>query len=60
MPALRAATALPAARFGLTDRGRLAEGLRADMALVAGDPTTDISDSLSLTQVWRHGRQAAL
>lgn len=53
--ALRAATATAARRFGLTDRGRIAPGLRADLLLVDGDPTTDISDTLNIRQVWRRG-----
>ncbi|MFD9873266.1 amidohydrolase family protein [[Kitasatospora] papulosa] len=53
--ALRAATLTPARRFGLTDRGRIAEGLRADLLLVDGDPTTTISDTLNLRAVWRRG-----
>ena len=39
--ALRSATAEPAARFRLADRGRVAPGLVADLVLVAGDPTRD-------------------
>lgn len=53
--ALRAATSVPARRFGLTDRGRIAEGLRADLVLVDGDPTSVISDTLAIRQVWRRG-----
>lgn len=53
--ALTAATSTPARRFGLTDRGRIAEGLRADLLLVEGDPTTEISDTLSIRTVWRNG-----
>jgi len=53
--ALRAATSTTARRFGLTDRGRIAPGLRADLLLVDGDPTTDISDTLNIRQVWRRG-----
>ncbi|MFJ3701244.1 MULTISPECIES: amidohydrolase family protein [Streptomyces] len=53
--ALRAATLTPARRFGLTDRGRIAEGLRADLLLVDGDPTTTIADTLNLRAVWRRG-----
>ena len=53
--ALRAATSTPARRFGLTDRGRIAPGARADLLLVDGDPTTTISDTLSVRAVWRSG-----
>ncbi|WP_372671208.1 amidohydrolase family protein [Amycolatopsis kentuckyensis] len=53
--ALRAATATTARRFGLGDRGRIAEGLRADLLLVDGDPTTDIGDTLSTRAIWRRG-----
>ncbi|MER5918166.1 amidohydrolase family protein [Streptomyces sp. NPDC001982] len=58
--ALRAATVLPARRFGLSDRGRIAQGLRADLLLVAGDPTTAIDDSLSVQAVWRQGARLPL
>ncbi|MGA5299578.1 amidohydrolase family protein [Nucisporomicrobium flavum] len=53
--ALRAATSTPARRFGLTDRGRIAPGLRADLLLVDGDPTTVIGDTLNTRAVWRRG-----
>ncbi|WP_405808976.1 amidohydrolase family protein [Streptomyces sp. NBC_01520] len=53
--ALRAATSTTARRFGLTDRGRIAEGLRADLLLVDGDPTTTIGDTLNTRAVWRRG-----
>ncbi len=53
--ALRAATSLPARRFGLTDRGRVAPGARADLLLIDGDPTTNIADTLSTRAVWRGG-----
>lgn len=58
--ALRAATSVPARRFGLDDRGRIAPGLRADLLLVDGDPTTDIADTLALRTVWRAGVARAL
>lgn len=58
--ALRAATLTPARRFGLPDRGRIAEGLRADLLLVDGDPTTTISDTLNLRDVWRRGTRTTL
>jgi imidazolonepropionase-like amidohydrolase len=53
--ALRAATSLPAERFDLWDRGRIAPGLRADLVLVDGDPTRDISSTISIKNVWRAG-----
>ncbi|PSM41532.1 imidazolonepropionase [Streptomyces dioscori] len=58
--ALRAATATPARRFGLPDRGRIEEGLRADLLLVDGDPTTTIGDTLNLREVWRRGTRMTL
>lgn len=54
--ALRAATSVTARRFALRDRGRLVQGGRADLVLVNGDPTRDISDTLSIIQVWKAGR----
>ena len=57
--ALQAATATPARRFGLTDRGHIAPGLLADLLLVDGDPTTNISDTLSIRTVWHRGVQLA-
>ncbi|WP_028645652.1 amidohydrolase family protein [Nocardioides sp. URHA0020] len=54
--ALRAATSTTARRFGLDDRGRIAEGLRADLLLVDGDPLTTIGDTLNVRGVWRRGQ----
>ncbi|MFF0483893.1 amidohydrolase family protein [Streptomyces sp. NPDC004435] len=57
--ALHAATAAPARHFGLHDRGRIAPGLRADLLLVDGDPTRDITAVRDIADVWRRGvRQA--
>jgi imidazolonepropionase-like amidohydrolase len=57
--ALGAATSLPARCFGLTDRGRVREGCRADLILVDGNPTTTIGDTLSIRAVWRQGVRLA-
>ena len=59
LEALTAATATPARRFGLDDRGRIAVGLRADLLLVTGDPTTTVSDTLNTVAVWRRGTPLA-
>ncbi|MGW0748060.1 amidohydrolase family protein [Streptomyces sp. NPDC002587] len=53
--ALTAATALPARHFGLADRGRIAPGLRADLLLVEGDPTHELSALGAIAAVWRRG-----
>lgn len=46
--ALAAATSLPANRYGLDDRGRIAPGLRADLMLVEGDPAEGIIATRSI------------
>ncbi|MGW4664091.1 amidohydrolase family protein [Streptosporangium sandarakinum] len=53
--ALAAATSVPAEHFGLTDRGRIAPGSRADLLLVDGDPTSDITATRAIAEVWRRG-----
>ncbi|GGR92499.1 MULTISPECIES: amidohydrolase family protein [Streptomyces] len=53
--ALAAATSAVADRFGLADRGRVAPGLRADLLLVDGDPTRDVSALENVTALWRRG-----
>lgn len=53
--ALAAATSVPARHFPLTDRGRVAPGLRADLILVDGDPTRDIAATAAIAEVWRRG-----
>lgn len=53
--ALRAATSSPAKRFRLDDRGRIAPGLRADLLLVDGDPTRDITATRAIRGVWKNG-----
>ena len=53
--ALTAATALPARTFSLADRGRIAPGLRADLVLVDGDPTTNIDATRAIVTIWKNG-----
>lgn len=53
--ALAAGTSRPADQFGLDDRGRIAPGLRADLLLVRGDPTTDILATREIVAVIRGG-----
>ncbi len=55
--AVRAATVLPARTFALDDRGRVAPGLRADLILIDGDPTIDITSTRALRAVWCAGRR---
>jgi imidazolonepropionase-like amidohydrolase len=55
--ALAAATSVPARCFGLHDRGRIAPGLRADLLLVRGDPTLDITTTRDIVSVWKGGVQ---
>lgn len=53
--ALAAATSIPAAQFHLKDRGRIALGMRADLLLVQGDPTSDIHATRQIVGVWKQG-----
>lgn len=55
--ALAAATSVPADVFGLKDRGRIAAGTLADLLLVAGDPTQDISATQRIEVIIRRGHQ---
>jgi imidazolonepropionase-like amidohydrolase len=55
LEALTAGTSLTAKCFKWHDRGRIAEGLKADLVLVEGNPLEDIEDSLNLRGVWRDG-----
>jgi alpha-D-ribose 1-methylphosphonate 5-triphosphate diphosphatase len=54
--AVATVTAGPAAAIGLTDRGRLAEGLRADLARVRREGRHDVP---LVRSVWREGRRVA-
>ena len=53
--ALTAATAGPARFFGATDRGRILPGIKADLVLVEGDPTHDISATRHIVRIWKNG-----
>lgn len=53
--ALSAATSRAAAVFGLDDRGSIATGKRADLLLVARDPTGDITATRDIIGVWKRG-----
>jgi imidazolonepropionase-like amidohydrolase len=53
--ALAAATSNIASAYGLTDRGVIAAGKRADLLLVRGDPTVDVTATRDIVSVWRGG-----
>ena len=55
LEAVRAATVLPAEVFGLSDRGVVQPGKRADLVLVDGDPLQRIGDTRRLKKVWIGG-----
>lgn len=57
LEALAAATGNPAQAYHLSDRGRIAPGLRADLLLVSGDPTTNILDTRKVFAVWKAGHK---
>jgi imidazolonepropionase-like amidohydrolase len=54
--ALRGATSIPADSFGISDRGRIAPGMRADLILVSGDPTASILETRAIVRVWKEGQ----
>jgi hypothetical protein len=53
--ALVAATSAPAKAFRLADRGRIAAGRKADLLLVDGDPTNDITATRAIVSIWKDG-----
>jgi imidazolonepropionase-like amidohydrolase len=53
--ALRSATIVAAQHFGLSDRGVIAAGKRADLVLIDGDPLQDISAIAKIAAVWCAG-----
>jgi imidazolonepropionase-like amidohydrolase len=56
--ALAAATSAPAAAFRLGRRGCIATGCKADLLLVEGDPTRDITATRRIVEVWKDGQSA--
>lgn len=52
---LAAATSVPAKAFKLGQRGQVANGFKADVVLVEGDPTTDILATRRIVEVWKDG-----
>jgi imidazolonepropionase-like amidohydrolase len=52
---LIAATSRTADVFRLGDRGRIGPGLRADLLLVRGDPTSNILQTRDVVRVWKSG-----
>jgi len=56
LQALRSATRLPADLFGLSDRGRIAPGMIADLLLLNGRPDEDILATRQIAQVIKSGR----
>jgi imidazolonepropionase-like amidohydrolase len=57
LDALKAATSVAAAAYRLKGHGRIVPGARADMILVKGDPTTDISLTRNIVSIWKCGQQ---
>lgn len=55
LEALRSATSVAASSFRLEDRGRVAVGRAADLVLVAGDPSVDVTAVRDLLVVWKGG-----
>ncbi len=53
--AVRSATTVAAQQFGLSDRGVIAAGRRADLVLIDGDPLRDIRAVRKIAGVWCAG-----
>ena len=52
---LAAAASVAADMFGVSDRGRIAEGQLADLLLVRGDLEQDLSRSSDIVAIWKDG-----
>lgn len=57
LEALASATSKIANRFELLDRGRVKEGLQADLLLVSGNPGQTIDAITDVKAVWRNGEK---
>jgi imidazolonepropionase-like amidohydrolase len=57
--ALAAATSVPARAFRLGLRGRIANGYKADLLLVEGDPGRDIGQTRKIVAVWKDGEDVS-
>jgi imidazolonepropionase-like amidohydrolase len=57
--ALAAATSAPATAFRLGMRGRIADGYKADLLLVEGNPAVDIGATRRIVAIWKDGETAA-
>ena len=55
--ALKAATSNPSRAFGLGSRGFISEGESADLLLIDGDPTSDVSAIRNVAGIWKHGEK---
>lgn len=59
LEALQSATSVTARRLQFSDRGKVQEGLNADVLLVRGDPTVSIDNLADVVDVWRNGQRLA-
>lgn len=57
--ALVAATSAPAKAFRLGKRGQIANGYKADLVLVEGNPLQDIAATRRIVEVWKDGESTS-